>query len=244
MRSYGIKVTHLKYKLSSALQKKCRNLSKYDYAQVDQKVSIFMRNNIKGVNFFVVDKKGNYIYRNNAFSKLVGNSNNINIDRKSWEVSKSIMETGMQKTVEEEFQGTTYLSVKAPLVIDYKIEGVIGLAIDITDKKKKEELARKLKMREKLYEIAKEVAHDICSPLSALEIVKYMSSDKLSEKEREMFESSIRRIKDIADRLIERYRKINSRCEKEKGKEQEYIMPSTLRDLIESMRYTYQDRQM
>ncbi|MDR3124260.1 MAG: hypothetical protein LBU10_00005, partial [Endomicrobium sp.] len=164
MKSYGINVTHLKYKLSSSIQKNIRNPSEYDYAQIDQKVSAFMRNDIKGVNFFVVDTKGNYIYRNNAFSKLVGNSNNINIDPKSWEVSKTIMENGMQKTVEEEFQGTTYLSVKAPLVIDYKIEGVIGLAVDITDRKKAEELGKKLAIEKELYEVERMLVDDICSP--------------------------------------------------------------------------------
>jgi two-component sensor histidine kinase len=112
------------------------------------------------------------------------------------------------------------------------------LAVDITDRKKREELENKLKMREELYKIAREVAHDICSPLSALEMVKYMSLDKLEEQEKKMFELSVRRIKDIASKLIERYR-----GKEDKGsKEEEYIMPSSVKEIIESMRYRYQER--
>ncbi|MDR1245277.1 MAG: hypothetical protein LBJ98_04835, partial [Endomicrobium sp.] len=71
------------------------------------------------------------------------------------------------------------MTAKAPLLIGDEIEGVMGVSIDVTEKKKIEELENKLKMREELYKIAREVAHDICSPLSALEMVKYMSLDKL-----------------------------------------------------------------
>ncbi|WP_373477327.1 ATP-binding protein, partial [Candidatus Endomicrobiellum devescovinae] len=130
---------------------------------------------------------------------------------------------------------------KSPLEINGKVEGVIGLSVDITDRKKKEELENKLKMEKELYKLAREVAHDICSPLSALEMVKYMSLDKLGEQERKMFELSIRRIKDITNKLIERYK---GRNEKEKEKKEEYIMPSSIKEVIESMRYRYQDREI
>ncbi|MDR1433807.1 MAG: HAMP domain-containing histidine kinase [Endomicrobium sp.] len=68
-----------------------------------------------------------------------------------------------------------------------------------------------------------------------------MSLDKLGEQERKMFELSIRRIKDITNKLIERYK---GRNEKEKEKKEEYIMPSSIKEVIESMRYRYQDREI
>jgi hypothetical protein len=56
------------------------------------------------------------------------------------------------------YKNRIFLFVKSPLIINNKIEGVIGLSIDITDRKKREELENKLKMREELYRIAKEVS--------------------------------------------------------------------------------------
>jgi hypothetical protein len=58
------------------------------------------------------------------------------------------MKTRKQVIVEEKYKGTHYLSVKAPLMIHGKVEGVIGLAVDMTDRKKAEELENKLKMQQ------------------------------------------------------------------------------------------------
>ncbi|MDR1103756.1 MAG: hypothetical protein LBK92_00120 [Endomicrobium sp.] len=47
------------------------------------------------------------------------------------------MRTGKQIITEEQsFEGNYYLTVKSPLLVDKKAEGVIELSLDITDKKK------------------------------------------------------------------------------------------------------------
>ncbi|MDR1417632.1 MAG: PAS domain-containing protein, partial [Endomicrobium sp.] len=90
-------------------------------------------------------------------------------------INKEVMETGVPYEGEE-FSSTpigrlrNYISQKVPLYDTYgKSIGLLGLSIDITDRKKAEELEKKLAIQKELYEIAKRVAHDICSPLSALE---------------------------------------------------------------------------
>jgi anti-sigma regulatory factor (Ser/Thr protein kinase) len=70
-----------------------------------------------------------------------------------------------------------------------------------------------------------------------------MSLDKLEEQEKKMFELSIRRIKDITSKLIERYRG-KGVVSKEEKKEEGYIMPSSVKEIIESMRYRYQEREI
>ncbi|MDR1942718.1 MAG: PAS domain-containing protein, partial [Endomicrobium sp.] len=166
-----------------------------------------MREKISNVNFFVIDKNGTPIYINNALDKSVENVNARELENNTWRTRCEVIKTGEQITREEKsLEGKHYLSVKSPLVINGEVEGVIGLSVDITDRKKKEEVENKLKMEKELYKLTREVAHDICSPLSELEMVKYMSLDKLAEQERKMFELSIRRIKDITNKLIERYK--------------------------------------
>jgi signal transduction histidine kinase len=235
---YNMHINHLKYRASTQTQNSPDHVS-IDFEGIDKEVVLFMKEEVSNVNFFVKDKYGNHIYKNYAYEQLIGNTNFSRLDPENWKISLDIMEKKEQRIIEEKSpDGNHYLSVKSPLILDGKVEGIIGLAVDITDRKKREELENKLKMREELYKIAREVAHDICSPLSALEMVKYMSLDKLKEQEKKMFELSIRRIKDITNKLIEKYR-----GKEDKGsKEEEYIMPSSVKDIIESMRYRYQDR--
>ncbi|MDR3306484.1 MAG: hypothetical protein LBS61_02250, partial [Endomicrobium sp.] len=97
------------------------------------------------------------------------------------------------------------LSVKAPLSINNKIEGIIGLAVDITDRKKREEAENKLKMQEELYNIAKYVLHDIAQPVTVLK--GYLDLNKsLSGEEKRIFDEVARSIENIADRLLSKYR--------------------------------------
>jgi hypothetical protein len=78
-----------------------------------------------------------------------------------------------------EGQIANYLSSKIPIFNIYgKCIGLLGVSFDITEKKKIEELENKLKMREELYKISKEVSHDIASPVSTLNIVQHVLEDK------------------------------------------------------------------
>jgi PAS domain S-box-containing protein len=73
-----------------------------------------------------------------------------------------------------------YMSHKIPLTNSGgKIIGLLGISVDITDRKRAEELENKLSKQKELYEIAKGVEHDICSPISSSEMVKYMCIDNV-----------------------------------------------------------------
>jgi PAS domain S-box-containing protein len=85
----------------------------------------------------------------------------------------------------------TYLSQKIPIFNIYgKCIGLLGVSFDITDRKKKEELENKLKMREELYKIAKEVSHDIASPVTSLKIIEEIYEGKLSEEDKRQLKTA------------------------------------------------------
>ncbi|MDR2395954.1 MAG: PAS domain-containing protein, partial [Endomicrobium sp.] len=89
------------------------------------------------------------------------------------EINYAVMSTGhiyeSEDTISLDGQFKKFLSKKTPLFDAVgKVIGLLGVSFDITDKKRAEELER----QKGLYEIAKGVAHDICSPLAALEMVK------------------------------------------------------------------------
>ena len=175
---------------------------------VDREIVSFMKNDAKNVNFFVIDKHGNHVYKNYALNRIVGNVNAKRLNPKTWETSCEVMRTGKQIITEEQsVEGNNYLTIKSPLLIDKKTEGVIGLSVDITDRKKKEEAEKKLKMKKELYNVARCVAHDITQPINVLK--GYLDLNKsLSEEEKRIFRESTRRIENIADRLLMNYRGI------------------------------------
>jgi signal transduction histidine kinase len=137
-----------------------------------------------------------------------------------------------------------YLSRKIPLVdISGKIIGLLGVSVDITDRKKKEGIEKMLKIKEELYKIATEVAHDIASPVSALRMVQYMSEGKLLEKETKMLNLAIGSIEDMADKLMSRYKVVKNAALKIESKvvdktDEEYISPyESLQEIVEIMVY-------
>ena len=124
------------------------------------------------------------------------------------------------------------LTRKSPLYDDKgNVVGIIGVSIDITDRKEKEKLEIKLKLQEELYRIARDVAHDIVSPLTALGAFQYLVTNKLTDKENEILDSLKRSITDIAGKMMEKYKEIKdmdytkavSAAKKHKEKEEEKI---------------------
>jgi light-regulated signal transduction histidine kinase (bacteriophytochrome) len=87
-----------------------------------------------------------------------------------------------------------------------KSVGLLGISVDITDSKQKAELRQKLKSQKDLFNLALQVAHDIASPITSLNIVKYLSAEKLTDREKEMLELSITSIEEMANKLIEKYK--------------------------------------
>ncbi|MDR2251412.1 MAG: PAS domain-containing protein [Endomicrobium sp.] len=92
-------------------------------------------------------------------------------------INELVMSTGKPYEIEESgyvLRERKDCLAKKVLLFDSlgKVIGLLGVSFDITEKKKIEELESKLKMREELYNIAKEVSHDIASPLMSLKIIE------------------------------------------------------------------------
>ncbi|MDR3071694.1 MAG: hypothetical protein LBU29_03795, partial [Endomicrobium sp.] len=220
IKKYNFGAGFLSYKASNCARKRMfvekqmqikeEENHKLDIEAIDKEVLFFIKEKVSNVNFFVVDKYDNHIYRNYSLNRIIGiKATAKEAGPEVWKNNRRVIEEGKPMMVEENSpEGYTFLSVKYPLVINGKVEGVIGLAVDITDKKKREELQKKLEIQEELYRIAKKVAHDINSPISALKIVAYMSANKLTEKEKRMLEMSITSIESIAETLLGEYKTI------------------------------------
>ena len=92
---YNLNTHQLSYKVSSSSQMRYKSHLK-NSEKIDIEVASFMKNDVSNVNFFVVDKHGNFIYRNYAFNKIIGDITAEKLDQKSWEVSKEVMRYGKQ----------------------------------------------------------------------------------------------------------------------------------------------------
>lgn len=177
---------------------------------LEKSVTDFMRSRVSHVNFFIIDKHGEHVYKNYALNSVVGEMNAKSLGT-SWENTKRVIETGKEMTVEERYNDNYYLSFKAPLVIDKKIEGIIGLAIDITDKKKNEILEIRnriqdtvIKRQASFEKLIASVVHDMRSPLASLDMLAERNS--LPEKEHIILRSAISKMKEICDVLLFGYK--------------------------------------
>jgi len=182
----------------------------YDHNKINQEVVSLLKTEVLKINFFAIDKYGKYIFKNDTLSEIVKDTPFVS-DPKAWESSIRIMETGQREIVEEQTSGESYLSVKAPLVLDGEVEGVIGIAIDITDRKKAEELQIKNKEQEVRIEEQKEfgnftaqVLHDIASPISSLELI--IKSPDIPQKYNVILKNIINSVKNIFGSLVSKYR--------------------------------------
>ncbi|MDR1434531.1 PAS domain-containing protein [Candidatus Endomicrobiellum devescovinae] len=100
----------------------------------------------------------------------------------------------------------TYMSHKLPLTNSAgKNVGLLGISVDITDRKKKEELKKELEVQKELYNTARWVSHDIAQPVNVLK--GYLDLNKsLKEEEKRIFGEVARSIENIVDRLLQKYR--------------------------------------
>ncbi|GHU14400.1 hypothetical protein FACS189449_11040 [Alphaproteobacteria bacterium] len=213
-KHYKLNIRHLRYKISNHAE--TYKYSIPDPDKINQKVISFLTEAASNVNFFVSDKTGNFIYKNLAFAKIAGNIRAPDLDPNAWEISKKVMQERKQIIVEEGNLGVRYLSVKSPLIVDGEVEGVIGVAIDLTDSKKAEELESQNKIQkmrieeqEKFKIISEQVAHDICSPLVVLSMLSKHCKN-LSEKEHIALRNSITTIESIAKNLLDGYKRENN----------------------------------
>jgi signal transduction histidine kinase len=204
---YKLNIVHLCYKPSSYSRKRSNS-----YKNLKTQDVILFLTGALNANFFVIDRQGNYVYKNNSLSKIVGEAPAGIVAPNAWEASLDVMKTKEQMVIEEKYDGKYYLSVKAPLIVDDEVEGIMGVSIDITDRKRTEELEyqsnlQKMELQEqsKLMDFTSRVAHDLGSPLTSLEcFLKYC--DGLSKEDHSMLKSIVSSIRSIADGLLVRYK--------------------------------------
>jgi signal transduction histidine kinase len=98
-----------------------------------------------------------------------------------------------------------FLTTRAPIFDNSQnIIGVICVSIDISDRKKVEELQKHKEQAEKIREITAQVVHDINSPLTSLKvIVSHLKN--IEEKTRITIRNAIERINDITNNLVIKY---------------------------------------
>jgi signal transduction histidine kinase len=197
-----------------------------------------MEEKSSNVNFFVIDKEGNFIYKNEECNKVISHNDAKRLPPKTWEITSSVLKTGKQIIAEEESaEGLHYLSVKSPLIIDGTVEGVIGLAVNITDRKKAEELERQNVIQAKIKELSQQVAHDIQSPLCVLNIL-LISCKNLSEQEHTTLRSAVTNIQSITSRLLIKNTDNLENIEKLADPIEQYVLvPHALDHIIKAKKY-------
>ncbi len=119
-----------------------------------------------------------------------------------------------------------YLSQKSPVRDnDGKVIGLLGFAMDITDIKKQKE-------RDRLVNIAAQVAHDIRSPAASL-LMLAKSCQNIPEKERIALREAATSIQDIANNLLNQYKKKENHEMVVEERESILVFPFLLQTLAE-----------
>jgi hypothetical protein len=189
IEKYNVNVRHLSYTISwHAQENKALVL---DRNKVNNEILKFITQDATNVNFFVIDMQGNFIYQNEPLHDIIKDCNAKELDQEVWDNSVLVMKKKKQMIFEETDKHKDFLSFKYPLAINGEVEGVIGLAVDITERKRAEELEKKLAIQEGLYELAKRVAKD--SPNAAYQMVRHVSKELYltCEEEWNMFASAM-----------------------------------------------------
>ena len=198
---YKLNIHQLTYRLSN--NSELHKNEKLDQNELNQEIINFIREKVNNVNFFIIDKHGDFIFKNDSCEKHVKETNAKILAPLTWEKTFEVMEKMKQMNIEEQSaDGRFWATVKAPMIVNSRTIGVIGLAVDITNSKKAEELEFKnklqeteLKEREKFQIIADQVAHDIRTPLQTLNMVLECSVKSLPEKEHVALRDSVHSIR-------------------------------------------------
>ncbi|CAL7964396.1 hypothetical protein GAMM_90008 [Gammaproteobacteria bacterium] len=175
------------------------------------------------------------------------------IAEKFRETDLKIMETEKEEVVEENITAASgetavLLSCKKPLYDkNGGVIGIIGNSIDITDRKKAEaqqlEIENKnaqLEEKRKFEEIVTQVVHDIRTPLASMMMQLRSNAAEIPEKTRVGLNESAQSATDIANDLLDRYKKDNQNIDI--AEEQRPSMISMmLLQVLSAKRYQYKD---
>ncbi|GHU11736.1 hypothetical protein FACS189449_03810 [Alphaproteobacteria bacterium] len=170
--------------------------------------------------------------------------------RKHFNINKMIIEKEKSYSGEEKASMhngfRTYLSHKIPLVNSSgKTVGLLGISVDITDRKKAEELRLKNKMQKAKLEgqkiIYDQIAHDIRSPLAALSMIT-KNCKGLSEKEHVALRNLATSIENITSDLLNKYKESKEKESVEPTFSEQYIsIYISLLEILNNKRYQYRD---
>ncbi|MDR0744839.1 MAG: PAS domain-containing sensor histidine kinase [Holosporales bacterium] len=158
-------------------------------------------------------------------------------------ISKHVIEKGVSHSVEEilTMQGKTcnYLSHKVPLFNSShtKVVGLLGISIDITDRKRAELLEKENAIQKKFKKLAEQMQHDIRTPLQTLSMILKVSAENIPEKKSIALRESINSIKKIAQVFLE------YSPEKEAFLDYQHILVSkALVDVVDQKEMQYMDQ--
>jgi len=131
-----------------------------------------------------------------------------------------------------------------------EVIGIIFVSVDITDQKeteRREAELRKLERehqqatlqeKEKLITLAHTVAHDISSPLSALNMMMH-ACDELKESKRTVIKRAIESILDIANNLLNTYRNEEQRATSDVERYQPLLISDLIIQLLSEKKVQY-----
>ncbi|MDR3059881.1 MAG: hybrid sensor histidine kinase/response regulator [Prevotella sp.] len=239
-KKYALNIRQLSYNLSKKLQESQHKYRKNNIAKINQEIITFLTNTLEA-NFFLIDKFGNYIYKNGSLSEVIGSFTDRVTNLDAWKISKEVMETCKQITVEEKHNGNSFLSVKSPLIVDNRTEGVIGVSINITDRQKAQQLEMQSKLQEERKIIYEQIAHDIRSPLAALSMIT-KNCKGLAEKEHIALRNIATSIENITSDLLNKYKEDQEKESVESAFSEQYIsIYISLLEILNNKRYQYKD---
>jgi two-component system, OmpR family, aerobic respiration control sensor histidine kinase ArcB len=128
-----------------------------------------------------------------------------------WAYCKRVIETKSEITVEEFYRGSWYLAIRKPVIKNNEILGVLGISIDITDRKKAEEALcialdqSELANRSKS-EFIQNMSHDIRNPLASILGMAQMLYDTTTDTTQEyahMLVQSSERLLDLLNNVLD-----------------------------------------
>lgn len=219
-------------------------------------------------NYWWKDVNGVYKGFNHSLTSLLGVSHEEVIGHTDYDLpwsntadtlvknDQQVMASGQPLKTEEEVKATNgknriFEIFKIPLKNKKgEIIGTIGNSIDITERKKAEEKELRLKKeierqqllalqeKEKLIALAHKVAHDITSPLTALNMMM-RSCNELPENKRMLVKRATESILDIANNLLNTYRKEEQHAKTEIEQPQPVLISDLIAQLLSEKKVQY-----